>query len=99
MKRGLTLSGQAGMHEPLPEQTAAHRSATAEPISPAMRAFTAEVTAPLSLPASPAGAVIGHTSKQVPHAVQRSSTSCVRDSRALAKAAWVIGATLSVASE
>jgi hypothetical protein len=72
------------MQLPLPEHTCAQRSDAGEPLPPRMMFSTPPTTSAAFLSAMPAGAVIGHTSKQRPQRVQLSSTSCVRASSASA---------------
>jgi len=66
------------MQLPLPEHTCAQRCESGETSAPRMMSSTPPVTRFGSRPASPAGAVMGHTSKQRPQAVQLSSTCCAR---------------------
>ncbi|MNC85172.1 hypothetical protein D3C83_07570 [compost metagenome] len=89
MNRGFTPSGHAGMQLPLPEHTCAQRADSGAPSPPRMRSSTPPTTSAAFLPAMPAGAVIGHTSKQRPQRVHRSSTSCVRASSASANVSLI----------
>ena len=85
MKRGFTPCGQAGMQWPLPEHTDAQRADASGGVSPRRIASTPAAMPGASAASSPAGPGIGHTSTQRPHAVQLSSTPCVRVCKAGSK--------------